>query len=248
MINQIIFFPNERVFLTFLMEVCITLILIILTRNLYGRYRERKHPATKYLTLMGLFLSLTTCLQLIDLFLIDPFTTYRRLGLGLAFSASAIANIFLYLFIHEIFSSGKKAGGIKLRVFVVIEGAVAVLVPILGPLLYFGFVLMLLVHLVFSLSLYVMLVRVTSIARNKTDDHASRVGFSLLRIGGVMIIMAYVLFVMDAIWTLLVTSGEGYTYWVIFAWIAAGLSGIQWYLGFVLPIHIRTKEEKINAG
>lgn len=241
MLSWTLFFPNERVFFTFIMEVIVTIALASLSRNLYHRYKERQQPAAKYITLTTVSLSFTTCLQLLDLFILDPFAGTQRIGLGLAFAASAMANIFLYLFMLEIFSTGRGAGGSKLKIYIVVEVIVAISLPITGPLLYLGYVLFLLVHLVCSFVLYAALIRVTTVAINKTEDTASKTGFKILRVMGISIIATYILFIMDAIWSLLVTNGEGYTYWVLFAWAAAGLSGILLYLGFTLPIRIRAR-------
>ena len=242
LLGQIFF--NERVVMVFISQVSVTIILLFLTLKLFGRYRERRQPATRYITLTSLFLSLTTCLQLLDMLVMDPFIGIRRVGLSLAFAVSAIANIFLYLFMLEIFSKGRQSGGVKLKIFAVVEGAIAVLLPILGPTTAVGttlldaFTILLLVHLAFALALYLALIRVTSLAIHGTADALAKRGFSYIRIAAVSIIAAYLLFVMDSVWTALVEP-EGYTYWVIGGWIAAGISGILLYVGFVLPRRLR---------
>jgi hypothetical protein len=242
LLGQIFF--NERVIMVFISEVTVTAILFFLTLKLYGRYRERKQPATRYITFTSLFLSLTTCLQLLDMLIMDPFIGIRRVGLSLAFAASAIANIFLYLFMLEIFYTGRKAGGAKLKIFATVEAAVAILLPILGPTTVVGstlidaFTILLLIHLAFALALYLALIRVTSRAIHGTTDALAKRGFSYIRFAAVSIIAAYLLFVMDSVWTALLEP-EGYTYWVIAGWIAAGISGILIYIGFVLPRRLR---------
>jgi hypothetical protein len=174
----------------------------------------------------------------------DPFVGIRRVGLSLAFAVSAIANIFLYLFMLEIFSKGRQSGGAKLKIFAIVEGAIVVLLPILGPTTAVGstlldaFTVLLLVHLAFALALYLALIRVTSRAIHGTTDSVAKRGFSYIRMAAVSIIAAYLLFVMDSVWTALVEP-EGYTYWVIGGWIAAGISGVLLYVGFVLPRRLR---------
>lgn len=242
-----LFFPQESVFITFVCEVLITIVLASLSRNLYLRYKERQQPAAKYITLVTVFLSLTTCLQLLDLFIFDPYFHTKRIGLGFAYATSALANIFLYLFLLEIFSSGKGAGGAKLKLFISVEGTVAIFLPITGPLFYLGYIAFLLVHLACAFALYIALIVATSSAIRKTSDPASKTGFKILRAGGVSIIAAYALFVLDAIWTVVVTNGVGYTYWSIFGWVAAGVSGTLLYLGFTLPFRIRARLAQSQA-
>lgn len=239
----VVFF-NERVLMVFLSQVIITAILVFLTLKLFGRYRERRQPATRYITLTSLFLSLTTCMQLLDMLVMDPLVGIRRVGLSLAFSMSAIANIFLYLFMLEIFYKGRESGGARLKIFGVVEGAVAVLLPILGPTMATGstlldtFTVLLLVHLTFALALYLTLIMATTRAIHGTTDQIARRGFSYIRLAALSIIVAYLLFVMDSVWTAFFEP-EGYTYWVIAGWIAAGISGILLYIGFVLPRRLR---------
>jgi hypothetical protein len=244
LLGQIFF--NERVVMVFLSEVSVAAILLFLTLKLYGRYRERRQPATRYITLTSLFLSLTSCLQLLDMLVMDPLIGIRRVGLSLAFAMSAIANIFLYAFMLEIFSKGVKSGGAKFKIFAFAEGAIAVLLPIMGPTTAVGttlldtFTILLLVHLAFALALYLALITVTSRAIHSTSDALAKRGFSYIRLAAVAIIAAYLLFVMDSVWTALFEP-EGYTYWVIGGWIAAGISGILLYVGFVLPRRLRNQ-------
>lgn len=237
-------FFNERVFFVFLSEVVIAVILLFLTLKLYGRYRERKQPATRYITLTSLFLTFTASFQLLDLLVMDYYVGIHRLGLSLAFSMSAIANIFLYLFMLEIFYTGRKAGGAKLKIFASVEAGVALLLPIFGPYptvissVIDLFAEFLLIHLAFALALYITLFRATTRAISTTSDSVAKRGFSLIRIASLSIIAAYLLFVMDSLWTMLFEP-EGYTYWVIAGWIAAGIAGVLLYVGFVLPRRIR---------
>jgi hypothetical protein len=166
------------------------------------------------------------------------------IGWGLAFSMSAIANIFLYLFMLEIFSEGRSAGGVKLRVFIVVELAVAVLLPILAPLSSIApifnvpVLLVLITHLAFALALYITLAIWTTASIRKTTDATARRGFSLIRLAAFAIIIAYCFFVLDRVWTNLYEP-EAYTIWVIIAWIMGGVAGVLLYSGFVLPTRMR---------
>jgi hypothetical protein len=245
--DLLIFIPqffNERVFFVFLSEAVIAVILLFLTLKLYGRYRERRLPAARYITLTSLFLTFTSAFQLLDLLVMDYFVGIHRLGLSLAFSMSAIANIFLYLFMLEIFYTGRKAGGAKLKIFAAVEASIALLLPILSPYptaisaVVNLFAPLLLIHLVFAMALYITLFRATTRAIKATSDKLAKRGFSYIRMASISIIAAYLLFVMDSLWTMLFEP-EGYTYWVIAGWIAAGIAGVLLYIGFVLPKGIR---------
>jgi hypothetical protein len=233
------------VFFVFLSEVIVAAILFFLAVKLHGRYVERKQPAARYITFASLFLGFTASFQLLDLLVLDFYVGIHNLGLSLAYSMSAIANIFLYLFMLEIFYTGRKAGGVKLRIFAAVEAGIAVLLPIFGPYptpisAIALFNLLLIVHLVFAMALYITLFRATSRSIKETHDELARRGFSFIRVSSISIIAAYVFFVIDELWTVLFEP-EGYTYWVIAGWIAAGITGVLLYLGFVLPIRVRKR-------
>jgi len=241
-------FFNDRVFFVFLSEVIVAIILFYLTVKLHRRYAERKQAAARYITFASLFLALTASFQLLDLLIMDYYVGVHNLGLSLAFSMSAIANIFLYLFMLEIFYTGRKDGGLKLKIFMAVEGSIAILLPIFGPYptpisAAIGlFTPLLLVHLVFAIALYVTLFRATSHSIKSTSDQLAKRGFSFIRVASVTIIAAYVFFIMDELWTVLYEP-EGYTYWVIGGWIAAGITGVLLYLGFVLPTRVRKRNQ-----
>jgi hypothetical protein len=227
-------------------QIVIAIILALLTLNLYTRYRKRKLPAAKYITLVSLFLTFTSCMQTIGANLFEPLLGIISFGWGLAFGMSAIANIFLYVFMLEIFYTGRSAGGVKLKIFIVVELGVAILMPILGPLSNIisafasALLLVLMVHLFFSLALYITLIRATTASIVKTSDATARKGFSLIRMAGYAIIIAYCFFVLDRIWQILFEP-EGYTIWVLLGWISAGVTGVLLYLGFVLPRRLRAE-------
>ncbi len=240
-------FLNENAFITACIEIFTGIILALLTRNLYQRYKQRKSTALRYLTLTTFFLSLTSLLQLLDQFIFDPFTEIEAVGYGLAFGMSAVGNIFMAWFMLEIFSSGRASGGGKLKLFVIIEGLVAVLSPIFGPLRVpfpEPFLMVLLVHLVFSLILYFTFIKVTTGGIKKTSDPIARKGFVFLRFGGVMIASAYISFILDSVWFQVFAAQ--YSFWVMLGWLFAAAAGILLYQGFIHPTKTRAQTE--SAG
>lgn len=235
----------DRVLIVGMSQIVVAAILALLTINLYMRFRERRLPATKYITLVSLFLALAACMQVIVANTLEPILGLISLGWGLAFGMSAIANIFLYVFMLEIFSKGRSAGGVRFKVFVMVEAAVAVLMPILGPLSNivptFASLLLtvLVIHLFFAFALYITLARVTTASIRKTTDEKARRGFSLIRLAAFAIIVAYLFFVLDRVWQIFLEP-EGYTVWVILGWIMSGMAGVLLYSGFVLPSRMRS--------
>jgi hypothetical protein len=221
-------------------QIIVATILALLTINLYMRYRDRRQPVAKSITLVSLFLTLTASMEVVGARIFEPYLGVQSFGWGLAFGMSAVANIFLYIFMLQVFSTGVGAGGAKFKIFVFVEATVAILMPILGPLSHITSVfetlllLVLLIHLVFALALYITLVRVTTASIGKTTDAVARRGFSLIRLAAFAIIIAYCFFVLDRLWTTLFEP-EAYTVWVMLGWISAGVAGILLYLGFVLP-------------
>jgi hypothetical protein len=175
---------------------------------------------------------------------LEPILGVISLGWGLAFGWSAIANIFLYVFMLEIFSEGRSAGGAFFKIFIVVEACVAVLMPVFGPLsniisIFEALLLIvLIVHLAFSFTLYLMLVNMTTASIKKTSDATARRGFSVIRLAAFAIMIAYCFFVLDRVWQIFLEP-EGYTLWVIIGWIMSGVAGILLYSGFVLPSRIR---------
>jgi hypothetical protein len=221
-------------------QIIAATILALLTVNLYMRYRDRRQPVAKSITLVSLFLTLTSSMEVVGARILEPFLGIESFGWGLAFGMSAIANIFLYIFMLQVFSTGISAGGAKFKIFALVEATVAVLMPILGPLSHIMsafetlLLLVLMIHLFFALALYITLARVTTASIGKTTDAVARRGFSLIRLAAFAIIIAYCFFVLDRLWTMLFEP-EAYTMWVILGWISAGVAGILLYLGFVLP-------------
>jgi hypothetical protein len=233
-----------RILIVDVSQIIVAIILALLTINLYMRYRERRQPVAKYITLVSLFLTLTSFMEVFGARILEPFLGVESFGWGLAFGMSAIANIFLYVFMLDIFSTGRSAGGAKFKTFAVVEATVAVLMPIFGPLSHIMpvfdtlLLLVLMIHLSFALALYITLVRVTTSSIHKTTDAMARRGFSLIRLAAFAIIIAYCFFVLDRLWTTLFEP-EAYTIWVILGWISAGVAGVLLYLGFVLPRRLR---------
>lgn len=234
----------DRVLIVHSSQIIVSTILALLTINLYRRYRERKLPAAKTITLVSLFLAITTSMEVIGARLFEPALGILSFGWGLAFGMSAVANIFLYIFMLEIFSTGRSAGGAKFKIFVVVEATVAVLMPFLGPLSHMTSVfdtillVVLMIHLFFAMALYITLARVTTASIHKTNDATARRGFSLIRMAAFAIIIAYSFFVLDRVWWTF--EPEEYTLWSILGWITAGISGVLLYSGFVLPRRIRS--------
>jgi hypothetical protein len=191
-----------------------------------------------------------SCTQAIGAVLIEPALGVSSLGWGLAFGLTAIANIFLYAFMLQIFSTGTNAGGVRFKVFVIVEAIVAVLLPFAAPLSQPPFsamlqsvftivlYLLLVVHLSFSIALYIALIKVTTASIRKTTNAMARRGFSLIRLAGFTIILSYTCFVLDRLWQY-TFEPEGYTIFVIFGWVFAGFTGVLLYLGFVLPRRLR---------
>ncbi len=237
-------FLNENAFITACIEIFTGFVLVLLTRNLHQRYKDRRSVALRYLTLTTFFLSLTSLLQLLDQFLFDPFTPYRAVGYGLAFGMSAIGNIFMAWFMLEIFSSGRASGGLKMKIFVIVEGCVAVLSPICGPLretIPEPFLIVLLVHLLFSLILYFTFIKVTTNGIQKASDEIARKGFVFLRFGGIAIAAAYISFILDSVWFEVFTVQ--YSFWVMLGWLFAAAAGLLLFQGFVYPTRARTHSE-----
>ncbi len=241
-------FLNENAFIVACIEIFTGVVLALLTRNLYQRYKQRQGIALRYLTLTTFFLSLTSLLQLLDQFIFDPFTSLEAVGYGLAFGMSAVGNIFMAWFMLEIFGSGKASGGAKLKLFVIIEGLVAVLAPIFGPLritMPEPFLMVLLVHLVFSLILYFTFIKVTTNGIKKTSDPIARKGFVFLRFGGVMIASAYISFILDSVWFQVFDAQ--YSFWVMLGWLFAAIAGILLFQGFVYPTKAHTQGEPVKT-
>ncbi len=241
-------FLNENAFVVACIEIFTGIILLLLTSNLYQRYKQRMSVALRYLMLTTFFLGLTSLLQLLDQFFFDLFTTLSAVGYGLAFGMSAVGNIFMAWFMLEIFGSGKSSGGVKLKIFVFVEGCVAVLSPIFGPLRETNplpFLGVLLIHLVFALILYFTFIKVTSIAIQKTNDPITRKGFSYLRAGGFTIVAAYISFILDSVW--FEAFRVQYSFWVMLGWLFAAATGILLFQGFVYPTKARAQVDSAKA-
>lgn len=234
-------FLNERAFIVACIEIFTGFVLAFLTRNLFLRYKQRQAIALRYLIFTTLFLCLTAWSQLLDQFLFDPFLRTHNLGLGIAYCMSAIANIFWAWFMLEIFGSGRASGGSKITIFMIVEGAIAILSPIVAPISLDVFLPILIIHVVLAFILYFTFIKVTTNGIKKTGDPITRKGFAYLRAGGVTIMITYLSFVLDQLWDNLFTIT--YSEWAIFGWLCAGITGIMLFQGFVYPTKARAQAE-----
>ncbi|GAB4311761.1 MAG: hypothetical protein Kow0069_12190 [Promethearchaeota archaeon] len=238
-------FFNERVVFAFAAQLFTSTSMGLLTRRLLVTYRERGHPAAKYLSRTTLFLAFTSSFQLLDMLLFTPFLDVGGLGYGLAYTWSAVANVFMLWFALEIFSTGVDTAGASAKAFVVLEGVVAVATPLVALLAEPAVILVLGVHMGAALVLYFWLFGQTREAAQKVDEQDAKRGFQLLGLGVACIIAAYVSFVMDRVWTTLFLP-EGYTAFTVVGWLFAASAGILLYFGFTLPA--RRKKGQRAAG
>jgi hypothetical protein len=221
---------------------------------IFKRYLERKSMVTLKLALMMLFLA--TALILDPIFLgVRAATTIDYISLQgvLSFGLSAIANIFLVLFLVEVFFKGKL--GWTAIILMVISATV---LPI-GIYMYNtgqDTLPLLLVHLLvtFIILLTQAIKGLTLRRRMMLEGDAEKLsinGFLFISLGGIMQFLTYVSFIMQELGAFLGDLYEQYglvqngaTIFIPIAFFLSGVASFMLYLGFIMPAWFKKRWEQ----
>nr|MDO8088074.1 hypothetical protein [Candidatus Sigynarchaeum springense] len=170
-----------------------------------------------------------------------PVFNYVTLGSYLSFTMNAIANIFLLLFIRDVFFEDKNKKPL---------GLLAAMEIAVGPALVIIFftgdpdwpLLALAVHVASAMAIYIVLTRNAIVLRGRIKRDSSKQveahGLAYIALSGLFMLAALILFVShEAI--ILVPIRE---YWTVtLGWILGAVGGVVVYLGFTPPEWLKAR-------
>ncbi|HMF31620.1 MAG TPA: hypothetical protein VKK79_09410 [Candidatus Lokiarchaeia archaeon] len=203
---------------------------------LFKKLRERKSAVTRYLVLCIFFLLAAT-------FFAGTSRVLRITGAWnlpngyqlelLAFSVVSIAcsNVFMLAFTLEVFNEGAFAG--KNKGYMLLCSGIAVVYAVYA--LYFGLFTPNLSQdiwiylIIFSVVIYIILIRSAFRLSHKLDDSVAKRGMQLIGVGPILLLGTFGSFMLDSIF------GDNFTPFYFFGWaFALGFVFIT-YLGYLQP-------------
>ncbi len=229
----------------------------IMTILLYRKWKERKTPIAKHLTIAFLiYFVITSVLTwgLGDALITGEKRIIYQISLGFGYAASVIASNFILLFIADLINMNHK----KLKKFYVISIILAILlllpnnyygVTVVDPVipeirLYTSAAMLLYLMGIYGWIAILMLYEVRRI-----DESYAKIGFAFIACAQIAYILSMLFFLSDVV-VFTTTGGEGNTFFVYLADLSLLLWFIFNYLGLILPAKLKKKaeEEKITSN
>lgn len=247
-------FPSVPTLGAIISEGLAFLAVFIVVIFLFIRYAKRKRIAALTLAttftfwgLGALAVLVGSLLQYIILPAPNPgVIQFTRYGFNLGYVFSAISNIYMVLFVSQIFAQSpmfRKTGKIIPLVNAILNGLTIGLIidsiqtdpynPAYGltPTIY---------HLVLTIIAFAFLLGFSLIARKNSLYRWEKAGFSFIIGSALSGIMIYLMFALDRIATLLIPGFEyGYTPFLYIGWSCAILMATLAYAGYVMPPNLR---------
>ncbi len=244
------FFSYEYQWMAYVGAIASSAIALVVFVLLARKYEVGKARSVRYLRDMVGFLVLAAVIDYV-VFTINGTNpdwrlrfNYVALGSYISFTMNAIANIFLLLFIRDVFFDGKAKGFIiMLAVLEASVGPALVTIFFTGdpdlPLLALG------VHVASAVAVYTILSanafklrdRIKLDATKQVETH----GLAYIGVSGLILFAAVTLFVVHEV-VILVPIRE---YWTVtLGWLLGSFAGVVVYLGFTPPERLKARWAK----
>lgn len=228
-------------------EFFISSICLILVRNIARKYIERKKPVIKYLFLFTLMLSfsvfvaaISRILRLTDLWILvpdNPLTpnideSIKIELLSITVSLIAVSDLFLVVFILEVFYNGAFIEKNKKIIYLylilssfssIYSISTGIFVEDLTNQIWLFVILI-------SAPLYVILTRSSFKLSRRIDDPLDKLSMKLMGFGGISILLVFILFLLDAM------VGGKYSPFYYIAWSFAMISIVFLYISVLQPV------------
>ena len=220
-------------------ESIVALAMFVLVVSIWQRYLRRKRDATLYLSVAFTSYATSVLLTAIGKWLqfglnIDPeVTSYADFFILLAYTFTALSNVYLFAFIDTIFlNKGIKAilpiailNSISIGLFIpaisLKQGSYAATTPIV------------LYHALNTIFLMCILTYVSLRERKKSDEKLPKIGFLLIAFYGVFNLLLFLSFGIDL--AIVYLTEKGYSPFYYLSWVFALLGLICGYLGYIMP-------------
>jgi len=242
-----------------LVAVAVTIVVIFL----YKRYIERRRIAALTLAVTFTFWNLGAFAVFIGSlihYLKQPIAEgnlqFVRYGFNIGYALSAISNIFLVLFISQIFAQSplfRKTQKLVPLINAIFNGITIGLIIdtiVTDPLNPSYALEQTIYHLVMTFIAFLLLLFFSIIARGRAEYRWEKAGFGFIIGSALSGIMIYLMLALDRVVTLFVPGfEEGYTPFLYVGWSFAIIMCTLAYAGYVMPTFLRRlfKEEK-NLG
>jgi hypothetical protein len=142
---------------------------------------------------------------------------------------TAIANVFIYLFIDEVFI---KRGSLYTSIAGILNGVTVgslIIMNDFGEELYAEAQPIVIYHAVLSLITFGLLAGLAIRESVKSEEQMPKVGFVLIGMYGIFVALVFILFALDLLMPM------GYSPFYYAAWISAGVGVLCGYLGYMFP-------------
>ncbi|MEX2680742.1 MAG: hypothetical protein Q6373_004030 [Candidatus Sigynarchaeota archaeon] len=244
------FFTYDYQWMAYVGAIASSVTALVVLALLARKYAERKAVTVRSLRNMAAFLMLAAVIDYVTFTINALYPGWRlafdyvRLGSYMSFTANAIANIYLLLFIRDVFFDGKAKVSIKL-----LAGLEAAVGPALVAIFFTDDpdlpLLALAVHVASALVIYTILSANAFRLRGRIKSDASRQveahGLAFIGISGLVMFAAVILFVAHEV-IIIVPIRE---YWTVtLGWLLGAFGGVIVYLGFTPPESLKNRWAK----
>ena len=247
-------FPSVPTLPALITEGLAFVAVLIVVIFLYIKYSNRRRPAALSLATSFTFWGLGALAVLIGSllqYIIQPAPSpgvlqYSRYGFNIGYALSAISNMFLMLFVSQIYARYtlfRKTGKMLPLINAILNGlTIGLLVDSIqanpsNP--EYGLVATI-YHLVLTFIVFIFLLAFSISARNQSMYRWEKAGFTFIIVSAISGIMIYLMFALDRILTVLVPGFEyGYTAFLYIGWSFAILMATFAYAGYVMPEGLR---------
>lgn len=249
-------------FIGFIVPLGTAIFAFFLAGLIWNKYLKKKTVMLKYLSLALTFLALAV---FVDPFIVmftqnnDVVPAFSVLGnwslaSTLPFAMSAIANVFILLFVKQVFFKDKNAAWIYPIVIAEIAvGFLTVLFGILGE----DTLIVLLLHVVLTITTYFILFANANRIASRVDKNTDPVGYHGMRIialSALFLVFTIVAFILHEVsyaipeLNVALTSVSffegGCSYFVPMGWFLAIVSALFLYLGYGMPDWFKRRWEE----
>jgi len=222
-----------------IVETIVAIFMFLLVFSVWKRYLKRKKEATAHLAICFTSYATGMLLTAIGKWLqfgldIDPeVTSYADFFILLAYTFTALSNVFLFAFTNGIFLNNK----IKYLIPITILNSISIglFIPRISIKQgsYANAFLIVLYHAFNSIIIMVILIWLSLKERKKTKEIIPRTGFLLISLYGFFILLLFLSFGIDL--AIVSTTGKGYSLFYYLSWFFALVGLVSGYLGYIMP-------------
>ena len=219
--------------LAIIIETAVAISMGYLTVRGFMKYSERRRKPTLFLSFSFLFMALAVTSSAtgkwIHYFANAPILSFDDGFIIIAYQMTAIANVFIMVFIDEVFLNW---GSLLTSITGILNGVTVgtlIIMNDFGEELYSEALPIVIYHAVISLITFGLLAGLAIRESVNSEQQMPKVGFVLIGMYGIFVALVFVLFALDLL------MPESYSPFYYAAWISAGVGVLCGYLGYIFP-------------